>query len=278
MSESEPSTVFLFDGDDPEMRRAGERARETFRYFWREVAWERRRIVPALDLECVKAPFSDGVRTNPATGHPEVEQMWITDVDFDGRDVSGELLNSPNWLTSVKQGDAIRIPLGQISDWMYAIEGEVYGAYTVQLLRSRMDEGERAEHDEAWGLEFGDPEVVRLIPTEKPARGGLLKGLFGKRQPAAAAGGLPTGDHPMSVNMGPSLRDKIASDPGFMNDPDDRGWTLLHHLALAGSTTGVQVLLEAGANVNAVTTTGLTAADLARALGWDEVVALLERG
>lgn len=50
MSESQPSKVFLSEANDPEMQRAYESARASFRYFWREIAWERRRIVPALDL------------------------------------------------------------------------------------------------------------------------------------------------------------------------------------------------------------------------------------
>src|ERR1700757_632446 len=98
MSESQPSRVFVFDNSDPEMQRAYENARATFRYFWREIAWERRRIVPALDLACVKAPFSDGKQAAPAKGTPEVEHMWLGEVDFDGRSVSGVLLNDPNWL------------------------------------------------------------------------------------------------------------------------------------------------------------------------------------
>jgi uncharacterized protein len=48
------------------------------------------------------------------------------------------LLNAPNWLKTVKEGDSARIPLGEIGDWMYVISGEVFGAYTVNLLRSRM--------------------------------------------------------------------------------------------------------------------------------------------
>ena len=52
MSESQSSQVFMFDDSDPEMQRAYESARATFRYFWREVAWERRRIIPGLDLAC----------------------------------------------------------------------------------------------------------------------------------------------------------------------------------------------------------------------------------
>src|SRR3954463_6492511 len=104
MSEPQPSRVFLFDNSDPEMQRAYERARATFRYFWREVAWERRRIVPALDLACVKAPFFDE-RARRAEGIPEAEQMWLGEVDFDGRFVTGTLLNSPRWLKTVKEGD-----------------------------------------------------------------------------------------------------------------------------------------------------------------------------
>jgi ankyrin repeat protein len=80
----------------------------------------------------------------------------------------------------------------------------------------------------------------------------------------------------MSVNMGPSLKERIAADPSFMTSPDDRGWTLLHHLALAGSTTGIRVLLEAGADPNVKTAKGFTAAQLARTLGWVEVIKLLE--
>jgi uncharacterized protein YegJ (DUF2314 family) len=275
MSESERPPVFLFGGDDPEMEQAGRNARKTFRYFWRELAWERRRIVPALDMATVKAPFSDGkaaARAPRPDDAPQVEHMWVADVDFDGRDVRGELLNSPNWLTSVKQGDPVKLPLGRVTDWMYVIGGEVYGAYTVQLMRSRMGRAERAAHDQAWGLNFGDPATVRLAPA--PKRGGLLKGLLGKRPAAADA---PQGDHPMSVNMGSSLREAITKDRSFMTNPDDRSWTLLHHLALAGSTSGVKVLLDLGADPATPTRDGRTAAQLAESLGWDEVVNLLKQ-
>src|SRR5262245_10318977 len=140
MSETQPSKVFMSDKSDPEMLRAYEDARATFRYFWRELTWEGQRIVPALDLAYVKAPFSDselGEQATRAKDTPEVEHMWMSDVDFDGQIVSGVLLNAPNWLKSVKEGDQVRIPLDQISDWMYAIDGEVFGAYTVNVLRSR---------------------------------------------------------------------------------------------------------------------------------------------
>jgi uncharacterized protein YegJ (DUF2314 family) len=267
MSESKSPQVYLSDDSDAEMQRAYENARATFRYFWREVAWERRRIVPALDLACVKAPFSDGALGERSPDTPEVEHMWLSEVDFDGRQMSGVLLNAPNWLKTVKEGDPARLPLGAISDWMYAIGGEVFGAYTVNLLRSRMGRKERQEHDQAWGLSFGDPTTIRVAP-EPNQGGGFLKRWFGKKQPA-------TEEHPMSEGMAASLKEQLAKDPSMVSAKDDRGWTLLHQEALAGSAATVKVLLEAGADPGAVTNHGMTPLQLAQALGWEKVVALL---
>lgn len=260
------SPVFMFDNSDPEMQHAYEIARATFRYFWREVAWERRRIVPGLDLACVKAPFSDGQRGPLATGAPNAEQMWLSEIDFDGECVTGVLLNSPNWVKSVKKGDTVRIPLGEITDWMYAMSGVVFGAHTVNLMRSRMGADERAEHDAAWGLDFGDPSQVRIAPAL--GAGWQPKNWLDATEAAAH-------EHPMSENMAPSLKQQLAKDSSFVSSKGDNGWTLLHHQALAGSVATVKVLLEAGADPDAQTDDGKTALQLAQSLGWDRVVALL---
>lgn len=42
--ENEP--VFYADGEDAAMLEAFKRARESFRYFWRELYWENHRIIP----------------------------------------------------------------------------------------------------------------------------------------------------------------------------------------------------------------------------------------
>lgn len=264
---SQPSKVFMFDNDDPEMQRAYENARASFRYFWREVAWERRRIVPGLDLACVKAPFSDGDQKERNSDGPEVEHMWLSEVDFDGQFVSGALLNSPNWLKSIEQGDAARLPLGAISDWMYVIRGEVFGAYTVNLLRSRMGKQERQEHDEAWGLNFGDPGKIRVAPEWNKGSGFLNK-WFGKKAADAS-------EHPMSLSMAASLREELAKNPAMISEKDDKGMTLLHQEAMAGSTATMKVLLEAGADATLVCDQGMTPLQLARSLGWENVVAVL---
>lgn len=267
MSESQPSRVFMFDDSDPEMQQAYEDARASFRYFWRELSWERRRIIPALDMAAVKAPFFDDSPSSGPKDQPEAEHMWMSEIDFDGRFVSGVLLNEPNWLKSVKAGDSARVALNEISDWMYVISGEVFGAYTVNLLRSRMQRGERQEHDSAWGLNFGDPTTVRVVPEPKKG-GGLLKSWFGKPQ-------QHDGEHPMSAGMAEKWQEQLAQDPSLAAARDDRGWTFLHQEALAGNSATVKVLLESGADPTAKTADGRTPLELARSLGWEKVAALL---
>jgi uncharacterized protein YegJ (DUF2314 family) len=254
MSESK---VFMFDNSDPEMQQAYAKARATFRYFWRELAWEHRRIVPALDMHAVKAPFSDGDEESEDDEHPSVEQMWLGEVNFDGQFVTGVLLNSPNWLKSIGQGDSAKLAISEITDWMYVVSGEVYGAFTVNLMRSRMSRKECKEHDAAWGLNFGDPSKPRIVPFKTQD--------------------LENDEHPMSLSMASSLRDQLKKNPDMANEPDDRNWTFLHHQCLAGSAATVKVLLEFGADPSAVTDDGLTPRDLALSLGWTEVAALVSK-
>lgn len=261
------SKVFWNAGDDPEMSAASRRARETFRYFWREKYWESRRIVPALSIAAVKAQFED-----PALPEPNVEHMWLDDLEFDGEVVAGNLVNEPNWLRLLSAGERVAVPLTDISDWMYAHAGApVCGAFTVHLMRSRMPAHERAEHDAAWGLDFGGPNQLRLVPdwTALAPRKGFFRRLFGTR-PAD-----PDDEHPMSVSMRPALAEALASDPSLLTFADENGQTWLHHHAMAGSTDGVEVLLAGGADRHAVDANGRTARDLADRVGWPRVVALL---
>lgn len=248
------SPVYYAPADDAPMGAATRRARATFKYLWRELTWEYRRIVPGLEVSAVKAMFADD-------GAPpeHAEHMWLGDVDFDGDMIGATLLNAPNTVRSVREGDRVEIGLDRMEDWMYAVNGRVFGGFTVHVLRARMAPAERRAHDDAWGLDFGDPGQPALVPAWTPGR---------------AAD--PDAEHPMSENMASELAVQIDRDPeGFLRSADRKGLTTLHSLALGGSASCVRVLLEKGADPTRRTKSGRTPRDLAERMGWPRVVALL---
>lgn len=267
--------VYLSSDKDEEMQAAIEKARKTFRYFWREISWEFRRIVPGLDMSAVKASFQDPPESAKRSGAAGVEQMWLSDIRCNGKEVIGRLLNSPNWLKSISEGDEATVPLKGISDWMYVIRGRAYGGYTVNLLRSRMSKQERAEHDGAWGLDFGAPNDIKVVPDDWS--GGKPKGFFARLFGGRPAPVDPNSEHPMAVNMASSLKEFLKKDPDNAASTDDDGFNMLHQLTMAGTVVGVKILLENGADPNVKTKNGMTALGLARALGWKPVYDLLKQ-
>ena len=238
--------------ETPQMLDAYNKARSTFKYFWRELGWERRRIVPALDLACVKAKFQQ----ESSSEFPIVEHMWLDDISFDGIHVSGCLLNNPNELTNIKQGDYVEIPLCEISDWMFATNGKTYGGFTVQALRAAMDNDEREAHDNAWGLDFGDFDKIQVVYEQDEHPENII-------------------EHPMSINMAPSLKEFLAQHPDEVTKKDDRGFTMLHRETIAGNKSCVEILLQMGADINAKTNSGHKASDFAKMLEWEHLAPIL---
>jgi uncharacterized protein YegJ (DUF2314 family) len=233
-------------GNDPALAIAGRQARAHFKFFWRELSWEYRRIIPALEMTAVKAAFAEpGI---------DPEHMWVTDLSFDGEHLTGSLLNEPHSLTSIKAGDPVRLTFEEVEDWMYVVEGKAYGAWSVQTLRARMEVDERARHDELWGLDFGAPESVRLAEWDRDGT-----------------------EHPMSESMARGLGDAVDRNrEAFLSSADEAGLTTLHSLALAGSEACVRTLLSKGADRSQRTKAGKTALDLAATMGWPRVIDLLK--
>lgn len=80
----------------------------------------------------------------------------------------------------------------------------------------------------------------------------------------------------MSVNMRSSLEEMLAKNPEHLESADDMGLTLLHQMTIAGSLDGVDVCLKRGANPNQMAKNGMTAAKLAKGLGWKKVLSRLQ--
>lgn len=273
--------VKLVSADDPNMEKVKVYGRKTFRFFLRELSWERRRIVPGLDMAAVKIAFSDP--PDLKGGHPselDVEYMWVSDIEFDGKKITGVLLNEPDSIKSVKQGDKITASPSQIVDWAYSIMGEVCGGFTIQEMRRHMSKKELKQHDNAWGLEFGTPGVVRLVPeSHLPDDGKNVTTPIPDLEGISILGDykiIESLEHPMSVNMRSSLEEMLTKNPEHLESADDMGLTLLHQMTIAGSLDGVDVCLKRGANPNQMAKNGMTAAKLAKGLGWKKVLSRLQ--
>jgi uncharacterized protein YegJ (DUF2314 family) len=275
--------IFKSPGDDAEMEQAAAKARQTFRYFWREMAWEQRRIVPGLDLAAVKASFSDPPELRKKKpGDLDVEHMWLVEVEFDGKKIQGTLINSPHSLKSIQEGDRLSFSGKQLFDWMYVIEGKVYGGFTVDVIRSRMAKGERQQHDQAWGFDFGEVGIVNLVPPgyigdPAPKKKGFASLFGGAKATSQDYAKVSATEHPMSANMRSSLEETLTKNPQMIHEADDRGYSFLHQFSLAGSWDGVDVCLSHGADPKKAAPNGMTPFALAKSLGWKRVMERLQK-
>ena len=272
--------VFFHHSKDPLITEAAEQARESFRIFWREVTWERNRIIPGLGIAAVKAPFCDPPTTAESSDNPEVENMWISEVDFDGETISGTLVNEPEWLKSIKVGDDVAFERSRLMDWMYAIGSDPFGGFTVNAMRRKMNNRERKAHDKAWGLDFGDPENVLLVPPsyigDKDPRGGWLSKLFpGRSASQQSLDRVTEFDHPMAINCLEAFSAQMDDDQSVLEFVDDDGMTSLHRFSMGGAADIVDAMLSRGADPHVQAHNGLTALQMAESLGWTRTCQVL---
>ena len=138
--------------NDPEVISAIGAARATFSDFQAEADADLRRLIPVLDDALVKVYI---VRPDA----PEVgEHLWLRYIgpDPDTADrFRGVMLSTPIDVAGVvAEGDTVNLPVSSLSDWLYVKGGKAHGAYTVKVLRSRMSEADRKEHDEGYPFSF----------------------------------------------------------------------------------------------------------------------------
>ncbi|PIQ26896.1 hypothetical protein COW36_15985 [bacterium (Candidatus Blackallbacteria) CG17_big_fil_post_rev_8_21_14_2_50_48_46] len=263
-------TIYRVKNDSQDMLEAGQKARQSFKYFWRELTWENRRIIPSLDLAVVKFPFETARKPNT----PAYEHMWIDDISFDGETISGTLVNQPRWVKHLEAGALVSVPLAEISDWMFAHDGKVYGGYSVNLMRSKMEPAQRQQHDEAWGFDFGDPDLIEITPyTDENLKASCVTSSEDSKLGSQLDLELP--EHPMSINMAQEFEALLNESPDILGEKDFEGWTLLHREVLAGNVLLVESLLKNGANPYEQNDKGENAFDLAQKMGWTKIQAAL---
>jgi len=130
-----------------------------------------------------------------------------------------------------------------------------------------MSAGDRKAHDKAWGLKFGPPEQISLVPDDflTVKKKGFLG--FGKAEKLD----LETTEHPMALHMAEAIRKGELDEVDLNEVFENSGRTVLHDMALAGASEAVSALLEKGADKSIKSEAGYTASELARILGWNDL-------
>jgi len=78
--------------------------------------------------------------------------MWLSNVhEMDGG-FSGELFEVPSNFENYQPGDRLEVPDGSILDWMVNDQGNLYGGYSIRLIRSRKPADEQAQYDDYIGV------------------------------------------------------------------------------------------------------------------------------
>jgi uncharacterized protein YegJ (DUF2314 family) len=113
--------IVELDGDDPRMIAAVEQAKRRWPEFM--AAFENR---PSGETPfAVKARFVDGDKE---------EFMWISIKRIEGDVLSGKLENSPAFVKTVREGDAVTVRAADVNDWFCEINGESVGGFTMKVM------------------------------------------------------------------------------------------------------------------------------------------------
>jgi len=124
-----PAPVVSVPDDDPEMAAAAAEARRRWGEF--VVAFEARQ--PGWHFS-VKVPISDG---------ETMEYMWVDVTAIEGERIRGRLGNDPVSVQGVQLGDPVDANLKDLNDWTYSDGEEVFGGFTVEVLRRAGGRGGR---------------------------------------------------------------------------------------------------------------------------------------
>ncbi|MFA0923242.1 DUF2314 domain-containing protein [Xanthomonas fragariae] len=154
--------MYIANDEDAALQPVDAAACDTVKFLWRELSWEYRRIVPGVEMAAVQLPFATDVSAVDAPSHAHV---WISNVQFDGDQVSGRQLNDPEWIAGRTAVDAGFAPMADLEDWMSAVDGQIYGGHPIDAMCRTMSLAECAEDDAPWGLDFAETGAVRPVPA-----------------------------------------------------------------------------------------------------------------
>lgn len=127
--------------EDAAMNAAMQAARESFDTFLSELASPE----PTAHYS-VKLRFEDG---------PEVEHIWVNDLQLEGDSLTGVVNNEPVKVSTVRFGDRVSVKRERLSDWLIIDQGVYRGGFTIRVFRDQMSPDEKEALDQQIGATPG---------------------------------------------------------------------------------------------------------------------------
>jgi uncharacterized protein YegJ (DUF2314 family) len=118
-------------GDDEEILAAISEARRRLPEFRKIVEEDALRIVPAyttLVKVCVESEITGAI-----------EHIWLEGVYFEASEVGGKVVTPPNRIPEIEEGGEVRVPVEEVTDWMYHEDETMHGGFVERVLMKRSD-------------------------------------------------------------------------------------------------------------------------------------------
>ena len=128
----EPDVVGVA-ADDDAMNAAMQAARDSYDTFLSELG-----SPEPTGHYSVKIRVDDG---------PEVEHIWLNELQLEGGALTGVVNNEPVSVSTVRLGDRVSVERERLSDWLIIDQGVYRGGFTIRVLRDLMSPDEREALD-----------------------------------------------------------------------------------------------------------------------------------
>lgn len=141
----EQGNVVKVAGDDAAMNAAIQRAQETLPQF-----------IDALQYPDVPDLYYSIKVEYPYGNDGGSEHLWVGNLAYNGGRFTGLLENEPVYVENLQMGDSVVVDPKDVTDWMIVDGEQIYGGFTIYVLRAKMTDDERKKFDAESGLAFGD--------------------------------------------------------------------------------------------------------------------------
>jgi uncharacterized protein YegJ (DUF2314 family) len=141
LERAQTDDVSFISDDDPAMRAAFKKAQDSLDEFLELAASP----PPNTDSYAVKVAISDGARK---------EYFWIAPFVLNAGSFSGRISNTPQVVSTVREGEEVRFDRSDVVDWTYenSVEKRMYGNFTACAMLAHETGEDAAEFKAQYGL------------------------------------------------------------------------------------------------------------------------------